>query len=694
MQLKNPYAIIKENNKTIQTLDVNTYKSYKDKLIWKETNKENIEKYKKLKNSIICPYCLEKLVFVDPKNKIKHFRHINSECSNNKVSNEAESIHHLNAKNLVVKQLQFFFNKKRNIIKLIKLETEYIIYNNIWKRRIADIYYEFEYNWKIYKNVIEIQYSNIPQELLLERHLFYKELWIKDLWIIWENKENKENKAEKLIDKVATFQKQLLTTNWDNIYYYFVTEKLWTRGDVFWYRLSKLWYWYIILRYLTTDEFDYISMYDDVKKKIFEFNNIDYVCHFIPPKQINLIHKNIYNYVKIWKRLWKIKDKYISQIKKEIQKIQQKVLEEKEKKRKEEEKREIQQEIIKIQSDNIKFMRREKKIEDKLKQKIYNIDNITNYNIIYDELITWKSFLDEQEYQLGILEDNLDWLMENKQYAKQETITEAEELIKLKLKNIDKNEEYIEKLEKRNNKIVEKELNIEKQKSEKLIYEEIDEKEFIIEKTEWDIIYFKEWFHIKTKYKNTFDKYNIDDSDTKNRKLDKIMHMVYLLYLSWYDKINDIDYIINIFQKKYSLSEISNDELYNACDINYIIMTNVDKYYNECKDKINENKKLYKEVVETVKDIKNYYDEYSTEVLSQIYNQNITNLKKINFDTKIFNRRIQFIKKHKNIIIKQRWLKQYNEIVGIVNTLLDILIINWKIVKEIVSITQQKNIEL
>lgn len=165
-----------------------------------------------LKWLICCPYCLKEVSFKkwhitnkDWNIRKSHFFHLNSECSENKVWSIWESELHKKGKDYIINLIKNISTNSKEI-ELKKITTEYQIKDeklNI--ERVADIYLEYIYKWKIFKKVIEIQYSNIPEEELQERHKNYKALWIEDIWVIGYLLEDKEYIDKNFDDNLFRF---------------------------------------------------------------------------------------------------------------------------------------------------------------------------------------------------------------------------------------------------------------------------------------------------------------------------------------------------------------------------------------------------------------------------------------------------------------------------------------------------------
>lgn len=177
------------------------------------------------KNNIICPYCLGDVNFRKGrrlKNGWKwadHFYHL-VECFNRKVDTESESIQHKKAKDYFFKIFKEIFEDDDKFESILAKKEYLFKVGDI--HRIADIYFKFKYDNKIYEKVVEIQFSNIPEEELLERHNDYKKLWVDDVWVNWfwyDKKWEIEKKYLTLSDKIASFQDNFIVfTNWDSNY--------------------------------------------------------------------------------------------------------------------------------------------------------------------------------------------------------------------------------------------------------------------------------------------------------------------------------------------------------------------------------------------------------------------------------------------------------------------------------------------
>jgi len=167
-----------------------------------------------LKWLLICPYCKNEVSFkkghIINSNGIKrksHFFHLNSECTENKVSSLWESELHKKWKDIVENIIREIISSREDF-NVIKLQKEYELKN--WDiHRIADLYLEYSYNWQNYKRVFEIQYSNVSEEDLKQRHEDYKQMWINDTWIIGYLLSDKEwevkNDNIKLLDYIWNY---------------------------------------------------------------------------------------------------------------------------------------------------------------------------------------------------------------------------------------------------------------------------------------------------------------------------------------------------------------------------------------------------------------------------------------------------------------------------------------------------------
>jgi len=113
------------------------------------------------KNKLICPECSGKVIFVDANYKIKHFRHlIEADCHP-----EPETIEHIKMKIFIAEQL--------------KLDKKSIEVNLIFAK--PDVFMEKG------KIAIEVQHSNITEEIFLERNKNYTLNGIYPLWIFHED---------------------------------------------------------------------------------------------------------------------------------------------------------------------------------------------------------------------------------------------------------------------------------------------------------------------------------------------------------------------------------------------------------------------------------------------------------------------------------------------------------------------------
>ena len=132
-------------------------------------NKEIITSYNSIickKDNFTCPFCGEKLIFVNSILKIKHFRHkVESNCEN-----EPETEEHI--------KMKLFMMKKLNL-------KEHNLEVNL-KFAIADLYL---FNEKI---AIEVQYSPISLEKFIDRNRNYSDNGISVLWV-FHKKLLKEN---------------------------------------------------------------------------------------------------------------------------------------------------------------------------------------------------------------------------------------------------------------------------------------------------------------------------------------------------------------------------------------------------------------------------------------------------------------------------------------------------------------------
>lgn len=180
-----------------------------------------------LKWFICCPYCLKDVSFKkwhitnkDWTIRKSHFFHLNSECSENKVWSLWESELHKKWKDYIIDLIKNISENSKEI-EFKKITTEYQIKDeklNI--ERVADIYLEYIYKWETFKKVIEIQYSNIPELELQERHENYKELWIEDIWIIGYLLEDKEYIDKNLDKNLFNFiwNIDFEKSEWDELY--------------------------------------------------------------------------------------------------------------------------------------------------------------------------------------------------------------------------------------------------------------------------------------------------------------------------------------------------------------------------------------------------------------------------------------------------------------------------------------------
>ncbi|MDD3793896.1 MAG: competence protein CoiA family protein [Candidatus Gracilibacteria bacterium] len=165
-----------------------------------------------LKGFICCPYCLKDVSFKkghitnkDGTIRKSHYFHLNSECSENKVGSLGESELHKKGKDYIIDLIKNISETSKEI-EFKKITTEYQIKDeklNI--ERIADIYLEYIYKGETFKKVIEIQYSNIPELELQERHENYKALGIEDIWIIGYLLEDKEYIDKNLDNNLFSF---------------------------------------------------------------------------------------------------------------------------------------------------------------------------------------------------------------------------------------------------------------------------------------------------------------------------------------------------------------------------------------------------------------------------------------------------------------------------------------------------------
>jgi competence CoiA-like predicted nuclease len=113
------------------------------------------------KSKLICPECSQKVVFVDADLKIKHFRHLTeSDCHP-----EPETIEHI--------KMKIFFAKQ------LKLNKDSIEVNLIFAR--PDIFLKEE------KIAIEVQHSNISEEIFIQRNKNYTLNGIYPIWIFHED---------------------------------------------------------------------------------------------------------------------------------------------------------------------------------------------------------------------------------------------------------------------------------------------------------------------------------------------------------------------------------------------------------------------------------------------------------------------------------------------------------------------------
>jgi hypothetical protein len=153
------------------------------------------------KNNICCPYCKDSLIFkwshsvnLNGTRRKEHFSHKSKAVCVNKVSSEWESLLHKDGKEYIYNLLNDMSLYSPDF-EIILLKKEYQLMNDsFYINRIADVYVEFNYKWQKYKQAYEIQYSNICEEELLERHSYYNKLWIKDIWLVWLQFQTFKNK--------------------------------------------------------------------------------------------------------------------------------------------------------------------------------------------------------------------------------------------------------------------------------------------------------------------------------------------------------------------------------------------------------------------------------------------------------------------------------------------------------------------
>lgn len=149
--------------------------------------------YKNSEDSIICcPYCREEVFFKgahvrnkDGSERKKHFSHKRWAKCVNKVSSEWESLAHKQGKKYIRGLLESIISQDSSL-ECLKLQCEYPLKDEAKSiYRIADVYLEFKKAWKLYRQAYEIQYSNVPEEELSERHRDYVSLWVQDTWFVW-----------------------------------------------------------------------------------------------------------------------------------------------------------------------------------------------------------------------------------------------------------------------------------------------------------------------------------------------------------------------------------------------------------------------------------------------------------------------------------------------------------------------------
>ena len=139
---------------------------------------KHIEEIRQNKDSLYCPYCRSKVIFVDGEYKIKHFRHLTtSECEN-----EPETEIHLHMKQFI-----------QNMFGLTDEEIEYTGLINKGFKPDA-----FLTN----KNIaIEVQHSNITEAEFIRRTNNYTREGIYVLWIFDINSFLNEQTVSRVIKK-------------------------------------------------------------------------------------------------------------------------------------------------------------------------------------------------------------------------------------------------------------------------------------------------------------------------------------------------------------------------------------------------------------------------------------------------------------------------------------------------------------
>jgi len=110
---------------------------------------------------VICPFCRGKMIFVDGKLIVKHFRH-EVACD---VDHNPESDSHIRMKE--------YFIKKYGL----SVDDVEVLFEFNGGKRVADVYL------RKFKVVVEIQCSNISYDTFVERNRFYNSLGLSVLWL-------------------------------------------------------------------------------------------------------------------------------------------------------------------------------------------------------------------------------------------------------------------------------------------------------------------------------------------------------------------------------------------------------------------------------------------------------------------------------------------------------------------------------
>lgn len=174
-----------------------------DILTWKVVEVDDYNVNNKWK--VCCPYCKNMVIFrwshtqnIDWTWRKKHFSHNRNSVCVNKVSSEWESLAHRESKDYIFNLLKSINNFSSDF-KIINLSKEFQFINeDLSINRIADIYFEFTYKNKVFKQAYEIQYSNITEEEFAIRHNDYKKLWIQDIWFVWLQYKNNKDLLENI----------------------------------------------------------------------------------------------------------------------------------------------------------------------------------------------------------------------------------------------------------------------------------------------------------------------------------------------------------------------------------------------------------------------------------------------------------------------------------------------------------------